>query len=214
MSSAPRDPASQSLPRDIPAGRSRLPEVRTFAGACGRSAYRRHDGENSVSLTSASGERGTPVPTSVSTWSLVATSLPSWCVASQARGPAWPSEPARLEPARRRGAVRLAGGARAPREPRTRRHRHMPQSLRARPPTPLGGEQARESTRRCRFPKRAQREGHPHRPWRLPGPPDLPSQSARAAQHPPARGLRPQPAGMRTGPALRSDARPPGQVPA
>jgi hypothetical protein len=137
--------------------------LRTLARACGPSAYGRRDGENSVTLTAASGDRS----------AAVATSLPTWCVASQIRGLAWRAEQARLEPARRAGPARLPGCARAPRGPGTRRHRHTRQSLRARQPPP-GDEQAREPTRPCRSPKRAQRGGHLHPPWRPRGPPVLP----------------------------------------
>src|SRR5688572_26923288 len=82
-------------------------KLRTLARACGPSAYGGRDGENSVTLTAASGDRS----------AAVATSLPTWCFASQIRGLAWRSEQARLEPARRAGPARLPGCARAPRGP-------------------------------------------------------------------------------------------------
>jgi hypothetical protein len=145
---------------------SRAAKLRTLAGACGPFAYGKRDGENSVTLISAWGDRSTAVATSLSTWCVVATSPPTWCVVSQIRGLAWRPEPAGLEPARRVGAVRLPGGARAPCGPGTRRHRHMRQSLRARQPTVRSDEQASGSTRPCRFPKRAQRGGHLRRPSR------------------------------------------------
>ena len=198
-----------------------------LAGAHGRPAYQRRDGENSVPSTSASRYwsarrfadcaslrlRGLACLLTRFVWrsGAVATVLPTWCVASQIRGLAWPPDAVRLDPARRAGAARLAGGARALRGPATRRHRHTRRSLRARQPTVRGGEQARGSTRPCRLPKRAQRAGRLRPPWRPQGRPGLPERSVRAAQHPPARELSPQPAGMRFVRALGVDARPPGQ---
>ena len=190
-------------------------------GACGPSAPGRRDGENSVTLTAASGDESAAFAT-LPTWGVVSTSLPTWRVASQIRGLAWRSEPARLEPARRSEpprleparqarAARLPEGAQAPRGPGTRRHRHTRQSLRAQQPTPQGGAQARGSTRPCRIRKRARRAEHRHPPSRPRGRPVLPKPSVRAAQHPAARALRPQPAGTRSVPALGVDARSPFQ---
>ena len=159
----------------------RAGKLRMLAGACGPAAYGRRDAENSVTLTPASGARSAAVATSLPTWWFGATSLPTWWFASQIRGLAWRSqparclrsEPARLQPARRAGAARLPGGARAPCGPGTRRRRHTRQSLRARP-TPRDDEQARGSTRPCRFQKRARRGGHLHPPWLPLGRPVLP----------------------------------------
>jgi hypothetical protein len=167
-------------------------KLRTLTGAYGPSAYGRSDRENSVTLISAWGDRSAAVATSPPTWCVGATSPPTWCVVSQIGALAWRSEPARLEPAHLAGAARLPGGARAPCGPGTRRHRHTRQSLRGRHP-PRGDEQARGSRQPCRFPKRAQRGGHLRPTSRPRGRPVLPWRSVRAAQHPPARGLQPQP---------------------
>jgi hypothetical protein len=160
--------------------------LRTLGGACRSAPCRRRAGEDSVILTSASGDR----------WAAVASSRPTWCVVSLIPALAWRPEPAHFEPALRTGATRLRGGARAPCGPAPRRRRHTRQSPPARQPTPRGDEKARGSTRPCRFPKRAPRAGHLHPPWRSPGRPVLPWRSVRVAQHPPARGLHPQPPGQ------------------
>jgi hypothetical protein len=184
----PHVEAVRALEQAVERGRERRgspqadEKLRTLAGACGPSAFGSRDGENSVPLTPASGDRSAAVSTSPPTWHVAATSPPTWCVALQVRGLArrseparcWRSEPARLQPARRAGAAPLPGGARAPRGPGTRRYRHTRQSLRARQPTARGDEQARGSTRPCRFPKRAQREGHLRPPSRPRGRPVLP----------------------------------------
>jgi hypothetical protein len=149
-------------------------KLRRLAGACGPFVYGKRDGENSVTLVSAWGDRSAAVATSWPTWCVVATSPPTWCVVSRIRALAWRSEPARLERARLPGAAGSPGGARAPCGPGTRRHRHTRQSLRARQPTARGDEQARGSTRPCRFPKRAQRGSHLHPPSRPPGRPVAP----------------------------------------
>jgi hypothetical protein len=157
--------------RGRPSGAAKL---RTLAGACGPFAYGKRDGENSVTLISAWGDRSAAVATSLPTWCVVATSLLTWCVVSQIRGLAWRPEPAGLEPARRIVAVRLPGGARAPCAPGTRQHPHTRQSLRARQPTARSDEQASGSTRPCRYPKRAPRGGHLRPPSRPRGLPLLP----------------------------------------
>ena len=160
-------------------------------------------------------------PPARSTWPVPATSLPpspvlatprstslsTWPVVSPSRGFARRAEPAHLEPARRAGAARLPGGARLPRGPAAPRRRRRRQSLRGQQPTPRGGAPARGSTRPCRFPKRARRGEHPHRSWPPPGRPALRERSLRDAQPPPAREPAPQPAGTRSVPAARVDAR-------
>jgi len=102
-------------------------KLRTLARAYGPFPHVPHEGENSVTLTSASGDRSAAVATSLRTWCVVAIALRTWCGASQIRGLAWRSEPAPVDRARRAVATRLPGGAGAPRGPRTRRHRHTRQ---------------------------------------------------------------------------------------
>ena len=171
-----------------------LGKLRALAGACGPSVNRQGDGENSGSLTPASGARPPTLSTSPPTWPAAATSLPTWSAVATSL-PTWPAattslpawwvvsrvrrlarrpEPARPDPARRAGAAQLPGGAQAPHGRGPRWHRRTRQSRRAQQPTHRGGEQARESTQPCRLPKQAQRGGHPHPPGRLPGGPAFP----------------------------------------
>ena len=193
-------------------------KIRRLAGRPSSDGRRGGEISVSVTLTLVSSVQSPARPTSPPIWPVLSTSLPTWPVLATSRS-TWPvvspsrgfarrSEPAHLEPARRAGAARLPGGARVPRGPTTRRLRRMRQSLRAPPPTRRGGAPARGSTQPCRFPKRARRGGHLHPSWPPRGRPALPARSVRAAQPRPARGPAPQPAGTRSVPAARVDARP------